>query len=198
MPVPVEKTLDGLLQDSDERITLLERRLATLRSTPTGVMAVFAGSTPPDGWLECAGAYVSRAAYPALFSAIGTTYGSTTADNFRLPDARGRVLVGLDPAQSEFDTLGDSGGDKEVTLTVAQMPSHSHGAVTGAETVEGSFGLTDSTTNPAGSAAIRRGTGGSTRTMTDSAHSHSIPAQGGGEAHSNLQPYLVVRYMIKT
>ena len=108
MPVPVEKTLDGLLQDSDERITLLERRLATLRSTPTGVMAVFAGSTPPDGWLECAGAYVSRAAYPALFSAFKYVGGAYLVWlGIQMWQAKGKMAIPADlSAAQETRPLG--------------------------------------------------------------------------------------------
>lgn len=66
-------------------------------STPTGSLKEFAQSTAPAGWLECDGSAVSRSTYAALFTAIGTTYGTGDGSTtFNLPDARGRVLRGWD------------------------------------------------------------------------------------------------------
>jgi len=87
----------------------------------------YAGLTAPTGWLICNGASVSRTTYASLFSVISTTYGvgdgSTT---FTLPNLKGRMPVGLDSTQTEFDAMGETGGVKSVTLTEAQMPAHTH------------------------------------------------------------------------
>jgi microcystin-dependent protein len=95
--------------------------------TPTGLINPYAGLTAPTGWLICNGASVSRTTYASLFSVISTTYGvgdgSTT---FTLPNLKGRMPVGLDSTQTEFDAMGETGGVKSVTLTEAQMPLHSH------------------------------------------------------------------------
>ncbi len=73
----------------------LQRQLETL--VPPGTVIAFAGDTPPEGWLPCDGSSVSRADYPALFAAIGTTHGEgEQVSSFRLPDFRGRFLRGVD------------------------------------------------------------------------------------------------------
>lgn len=96
---------------------------------PAGVITQYGGSSAPSGWIVCDGSAVSRtnATYGRLFAAIGTTYGvgdgSTT---FNLPNLKGRVPVGFDSTQTEFDTLGETGGAKTHALTSAEMPSHTH------------------------------------------------------------------------
>ena len=89
----------------------------------------FDPSTPPPGWLECNGAAVSETTYAGLFAVIGYAYGNPGSGNFNLPDARGRVGVGLDRSGSpdaDFDTVGEDGGEKLQVLTEEQMPTHDH------------------------------------------------------------------------
>jgi len=86
----------------------------------------------------------------------------------------GRVMVGLDSGQTEFDTLGETGGSKTHTLTVDEMPEHSHSYTSSATIATGDY--------------ISRGEVATSTRSTDSS--------GGGEAHNNLQPYIVV-YMWK-
>lgn len=80
---------------------------------PSGVIKMFGGQVPPDGWLECDGSLVSRTTYGNLFAAIGTIYGSTTADNFKLPDFRGQFARGWDHGAGvdAGRALGTSQGD---------------------------------------------------------------------------------------
>jgi microcystin-dependent protein len=89
---------------------------------------MFAGSAAPTGYFLCDGSAVSRTTYSALFAITSTTYGvgdgSTT---FNLPNLKGRVPVGLDGSQTEFDALGETGGAKTHTLTSTEMPVHGHG-----------------------------------------------------------------------
>jgi microcystin-dependent protein len=99
------------------------------------MMTPFAGSSSPTGWLLCDGSLKSQTTYSALFALIGTTYGPTVGSDFRLPDLRGRVPVGLDnmggtdaDRLTVANTLGDSGGVQTVTLDDTQIPSHIHGA----------------------------------------------------------------------
>lgn len=159
-------------------------------SIPTGAVIPFAGSSAPSGWLLCYGQEVSRATYSELFAAIGTTYGvgdgSTT---FELPDLRGRVPAGKDDmggtAASRLTdsgtgnpgidgaTLGAAGGADRHTLTTAQMPAHTHNAPAGG----------------AGSSAFTADGSGGDLIATDS--------QGGDEAHPNVQPTIVLNYIIK-
>jgi microcystin-dependent protein len=92
-----------------------------------GEMIAYAGPTAPGGWLLCQGQAVSRATFATLFAVIGVAFGvgdgSTT---FNLPDLRGRVAVGHDAGQTEFNVLGETGGFKTHTLTLAQLPPHTH------------------------------------------------------------------------
>ena len=93
---------------------------------PIGAITSYAGDTAPVNWLICDGRAISRITYADLFDAIGTTYGvgdgSTT---FNLPNLKGRVVTGLDLSQTEFDTLGEMGGNK-VTKTLWNIPNNYH------------------------------------------------------------------------
>jgi microcystin-dependent protein len=155
-----------------------------------GDLKATARSSAPAGWLICDGTLLVRADHQALFDAIGTAYntGGETGLQFRVPNLKGRVPVGQDASQTEFDALGESGGAKTHALSVAEMPSHNHGGVTGNSSV-GDF--------------IRNVGGGVAQMFSSSdaavltaQHTHPITAQGGGGAHNNLQPYQVVNYMI--
>ena len=101
--------------------------------TPAGVITQYGGATAPTGWLLCQGQAISRvnALYTRLFTAIGTNYGigdgSTT---FNVPNLQGRIPVGKDATQSEFDALAETGGSKTSTLSTANLPSHQHGVGT--------------------------------------------------------------------
>lgn len=96
---------------------------------PAGTIVQYAGASAPSGWVFCDGSAYSRtnATYTRLFTAIATTFGvgdgSTT---FNVPDFRGKFPVALSAADSEFNALGETGGTKTETLTVNQIPSHTH------------------------------------------------------------------------
>lgn len=161
-----------------------------LGSIPTGVILPFAGNPvdPPSGWLWCSGQAVSRTAYAALFAVIGTTYGAGDGStSFNLPDLRGRTPIGNDamnmtPANRVTSSgsginghiVGSSGGTEAVTLTVAQLPPHNHGFLTGPGSGSGKLGFSG---------------GGSGTNYTYNT--------GSGTAHQNMQPSLVVNYIIK-
>lgn len=130
--------------------------------TPTGVINQYAGSTAPTGWLLCDGSAVSRATYADLFAIVGTTYGAGNGSStFNLPNLLGRVIVGRDASQTEFDVLGETGGAKTVTLDSTMIPSHQH---------------TQDHDHPAG-----------TTTTADLSHAHTYSgttANGGGHSHT--------------
>ena len=175
-------------QTIDSRVGYLERNLSA--GWMAGDIKETARTTAPDGWLMCDGSVKNRADYPVLFQAIGTTYntGGETSAQFRLPSRQGRVGVGRDATQAEFDTLGERGGSKTHTLTVSEMPSHSHGAGPNAD------GFFAHLTALDGSQA-----GGAGAAISGNIYAYRQPAsQGGGGAHNNLQPYIVLNYLIKT
>lgn len=187
------RTPEGAAADIDERIRLLERRLARLGvpgySVPPGLVFAWALDVPPDGALVCDGSDVSRVTYAGLFASIGTTYGvgdgSTT---FGLPDYSGRVLVGLDDTQIEFDTIGEESGEKTHTLTTAEMPAHNHPV----RTADNNYRVASAGSTAAG------GAGGDMRRNTTTPDELITTNTGGGGAHNNLQPGTVVLWCITT
>lgn len=181
------------VQSLDSRVSNLERAASGPDVlNPTGSVVAFAGQTAPSGWLICDGAVLSRSTYPALFAAVGVAYntGGETTAQFRLPNLKGRVPVGLDSSQVEFDVRGETGGAKTHTLTIAQMPSHDHK-------------LDMNTAGYGGGVApgnVHFGNGNASHPQygngTDAGNGRGYT--GGGQAHNNLQPYLVLNYIIKT
>lgn len=165
--------------------------------TPPGIISQYAGSTAPTGYLMCDGQSLSTTAYPALFQAIGYQYGGS-GSNFNVPNLQNRVPVGKG-SEAEFDTLGETGGAKTHTLTIAEMPSHTH-----IQDAHGHGGRTESTQSaPTGfngiSSALRASNAAYTLenqyvTPTAAVNQNT----GGGGAHNNLQPYIVLNYIIKT
>ena len=157
---------------------------------PVGMIISFAGGigTPP-GWLICDGAAVSRTTYSALFNALGVAFGAGNGSTtFNLPNLKGRVPVGIDSGQTEFNTRGKAGGAKTHTLTTNEMPSHQH------KNHEWNLIVAN------GGTSGRLGIGGGSyvNVMNEDANQNRYSAvTGGGEAHNNLQPYLSILYLIK-
>ena len=163
--------------------------------------------TPPEGWLLLDGSAVSRLDYSGLFSVIGTVYGEGDGETtFNLPDLRGRVPVGRS-SEADLDKLGNTGGEKTHKLTAAEMPSHTH-------TVSGTAASGGAHTHlMAGIATRKAGTWNGcvasagcsdtawTSARSGGAHTHTVSgsaaAAGSGGAHNNMQPYLVLNYIIK-
>lgn len=153
----------------------------TVSSILTGVIQEFAGIVLPSGFLWCDGSAVSRADYATLFSVIGTLYGEGDAvTTFNVPDRRGRVGMGVGNGLGLTPkTIAEMGGDETITLTVAQLPPHSHGVMEYA----GIYGA--STYNHIGAAV-----NGSSTSLTGQT--------GSGSSHDNIPPYLALNYIIKT
>ena len=159
---------------------------------PSGVIMPYAGSSEPTGWLLCSGNAISRTTYSSLYSAIGTTYGSGDGVNtFNLPDLRGRVVAGRDNmggtaalrvtasgsnANSGIagTTLGANGGTQTHILTTAQLPTFS-------------IRSTTSTTNPA--------FGDNTPLPVADDINTTV---GENYPHQNMQPTMILNYIIKT
>ena len=170
-------------------------------SLPSGTVVPFAGTSAPTGYLLAQGQAVSRSTYSDLFSAIGTTYGSGDGSStFNLPDLRGRVVAGKDDMGGSSanrltdqtgglngDTLGDTGGSETHTLTTAQLAAHTHGA--------GSYVATEQR-GGSGSGSPNQATGqDSTINLSVTGTSGST---GSGSAHNNVQPTIILNYIIKT
>ncbi len=148
---------------------------------------MFSGNFAPANWTACDGQLLSIGDNTALFSLIGTTYGGDGQTNFALPDLRGRVAA----HQSNALTLGASLGSETVSLTTAQMPSHSHTAnaatTATASSPAGHVWGADPGQNVAPYTAAANG-----RTMATAA----IGPAGNGTPHDNMQPFLALTFII--
>ena len=128
----MQKTLNRILLSSLSIATLLSAGIsqpAMAQAEPfLGQISLFPYTFCPRGWTETNGQILSIAQNTALFSLLGTTYGGNGQTTFALPDLRGRGPIGQGqgPGLSNFD-LGQVGGAETVTMTINQMPSHSHG-----------------------------------------------------------------------
>ncbi len=143
----------------------------------------------PPGWAPCAGQTLPINRYQALFSLLGTTYGGDGRTTFNLPDLRGRVPMsfGQGAGLSAY-AQGQTGGDESVTLQPNQAPAHTHPV---------SASSTATTKNPAGAVPSVTPAGAAYGTSTDLAMSAAMVApSSGGQAHPNVQPYLVLNWCI--
>src|SRR5471032_2419736 len=93
-----------------------------MSSPYVGEIRIFAGNFAPAGWMFCEGELLPISEFETLFNLIGTTYGGDGQSTFALPDLRGRIPI----HQGNGFTLAETGGVEEVTLTVSQIPAHSH------------------------------------------------------------------------
>lgn len=176
---------------------------------PSGAVSPYAGASEPTGWLFCRGQTISRTTYAALFAAIGTTYGAGDGSTtFTLPDLRGRVVAGQDDMGGtsanrltglsggvDGDVLGAAGGAETHTLTEAQLAAHRHLTVVDA---------TNTNILPTASNSIikSRSSGGDGNYVLESSTSEPTfgrtSVTGSGAAHNNVQPTIILNYIIKT
>lgn len=139
-------------------------------------------SVVPRGWTLCNGQLLSIAQNQALFSILGTTYGGDGITTFALPNLQGRVPVGAGNTMA----LGEAAGAPSVTLLASQIPAHTHAAL--ASSAAGAEDPTDR--GPAAAKAY------GPVTSLVALSPESVAPAGGSQAHGNMQPYLVINYMI--
>lgn len=151
-----------------------------------GEIRMFGGNFAPDGWALCDGQTVAINDNLTLFQLIGTTYGGDGQTTFNLPDLRGRLPIHW----SDTFIQGQQGGAESVTLTVPQLPAHSHpmSATTNAGTDSNPNGLLLGNQQ---SIALYFAAAGS-----DVLDPRTIGSAGGGQPHNNFQPYLCINFII--
>ena len=182
---------------------------ATGDTLPIGAVVEFPSDNIPDNWLLCNGQAVSRTDYAELFAAIGTTWGAGNGSTtFNLPTKEGLVTVGKKTSDSDFNTLGKTGGKKththtqgqtgSTTLTIAQIPSHIHSSLYH-KNADNPLGLNGGSNNgytlgwsngtfDANGDLITSSTGGG------QGHTHTNPTTNSS---SSIQPYTTSNFIIK-
>lgn len=169
--VPITKGGTGATTVEDAREAL------GIKPALAGMIYPYAGENPPIGFLLCDGQAVSRTQYSALFDVIGTTYGEGDGETtFNLPDLRTRVPIGADSVDY---SIAQTGGEEEHTLTISEIPKE------GVWSYDGSLAID---TNVKVSAAFNNG----------SQYGIASRFMGGGQPHNNMQPYIVLNYIIST
>jgi microcystin-dependent protein len=153
-----------------------------------GEIRMFAGNFAPAGWAFCEGQLLPISENETLFNLIGTTYGGDGQSTFALPDLRGRIPV----HQGSGFILAETGGSETVTLTVQQIPAHTH-ALVGTGNVAGTNAPSNNTfAGSTGATVFPYGTDQPLTTL----NAATISPVGGSQPHSNFQPYLCVDFII--
>lgn len=154
-----------------------------------GEIRMFAGNFAPRGWAFCDGQLMAISQNDALFSLLGTIYGGDGRTTFGLPDLRGRLPMhaGHGPGLSER-RLGSKGGAEHVTLTVNQMPSHTHPLQ--------ASGNAATAMSPQGQTPASGQDAYSGESPTIALAQDSISHVGGSREHTNLMPSLCVNFII--
>lgn len=164
----IPSSREGSVKNNESEIILLKKRIKELRTfieglefVPSGTIAMFGGSTAPDGWLVCDGTIVSRATYAALFAAIGTNYGAGNGSTtFQLPDLRERFPRGP--------------GSNVAVGSVANVNTHAH--TISVNVASGSHAHTHS---------FSRNFSGNTGNVGAHRHSTNTNTTGGGASTSS-------------
>jgi microcystin-dependent protein len=151
-----------------------------------GEIRMFAGNFAPAGWMFCEGQLLPISEYETLFNLIGTTYGGDGQSTFALPDLRGRIPLHF----GNGFTLAETGGAETVTLTVSQIPAHSHPFIATTNIADQNSVSGNLLAQP--TVIFEYFAAAGAATMNPS----SIGSTGGSQPHNNFQPYLCVDFIL--
>jgi microcystin-dependent protein len=181
--------MSSVIADSDFKRTNIQAitNALVLRNTrlvPPGSVEAFAGAVIPRGWLLCDGSLVSKSIYYHLYMIIGDRYGAGNADNFNLPDLRGKNIIGAGTGSGLSErNIAESGGEEKHELTVNELPAHTHTQI-----IQNGVQWTPTY------AAIETGSNTSADEPIAVVNTGST---GGNQAHNVMDPFLVLNYIIK-
>jgi len=149
-----------------------------------GEVKIISFNFPPKGWAFCNGQFLPINQNQALFSILGTTYGGNGQTTFALPDLRGKIPIHVGQGFTE----GQAGGEVAHTVKMSEMPAHNHFVQ----------GLTDNANVAVATNAYFASTNNLYTTAANLATiaPDSLTNFGGSQPHNNLQPYLVVNFII--
>ena len=168
-----------------------------------GQMMLFGGNFCPRGWADANGQTITIASNSALFSLLGTTYGGNGTSTFALPDLRGRTAINLGqgPGLPRY-AQGEVGGSAATTLTVQNLPVHTHG-VTATLNASGQDGTSATPTGNSlaastGGTSIYRTRGAPDQALAAASVTVSVANAGGNQSFDTRSPYLTMRWCIAT
>lgn len=151
---------------------------------PVGSIVIWGSENIPENYLKCEGQTLSREEYASLFNVIGTTFGDGDGTTtFALPDMRNYVVVGMSD-DTDINAIGKKYGEKEVTLTVDQIPPHGHDLFRGFDGPNKLFIPTGTVKNATWNTYQDQSAG-------------SMASTGGGKPHNNMQPSMAMVFIIK-
>lgn len=162
--VRINSGFKGTKNNPVEKIRKIERHIYNM-NLDIGDYKWSAKDNDFNGWLLCDGRSLSRTQYFELFNAIGTSFGTTSASTFKIPNMRGRIIGGVGNSGNENDSthaLGHSVGAENITLSTTQIPSHSHTGTSNAS----STGITS------GGTTNNSTTGVSVNSVSDHSHTY--------------------------
>lgn len=159
-----------------------------------GEIRIFAGNFPPNGWMFCDGTPLPISENDVLFQLIGTTYGGDGENTFNLPDLRGRLPVHMGTSSfGQTFNIGEGAGTEEVTLTISQIPVHTHPQLCSSGGGTTSSDPANAVPGPADLSEFNNAVAGNVQMGTPPMTSD---AAGGSQPHTNFAPYLCVNFII--
>jgi len=159
-----------------------------------GEIRLFAGNFAPAGWAFCNGQLMPIAENETLFQLIGTIYGGDGQSTFALPDLQGRVPLHCGSLAGRTFPLGEKGGAESVTLTVPQIPNHTHTVAASSERGSGAF--TNFTGFPAATVNAASAIYGRSDNNVQAMAANAISPVGASQPHDNMAPYLGINFII--